>query len=385
MSLASSVSWSDVRPLRRRYATTLRTVTFRQRSRRYHNNSPLGIRFLSHGNMFIEYMFTISCWQTHFLVSFILEKVFSDRLSYHLVHPFIFVVYSIYWNFYCPCGASFFSGSASWINVIASPFNKIRPTSTRPFLPLPISTASSKTIFMYSSKPIIWPSICVFVSSYSQIRTLVFFYVVVHHQPTQKGNRIELHRTNFKWQRHGKTKEIGQQRKRRKFVEVQTYLCIELPTDTCDHTSLKIQVSVYFFVQSNNIQSWVCFSLRCDVASSTLHCLLSSVIIRSFVLVSRNRQICFYKESQHATSHSVLSIHNLVYSSSSLSNIFTLFCSLATFDAHPPTTTKSEQSIAKMMRKQHDTTRQDEEKLLSTHSRWNSVRRDVPAGEKIWR
>jgi len=71
---------------------------------------------------------------------------------------------------------SFFTGFASCMHVIASPLSKILPTSLRFF---PISTASSNTMFIYSSKPMICPSSCIFVSSYNQIFTLVFFYISV--------------------------------------------------------------------------------------------------------------------------------------------------------------------------------------------------------------
>mmetsp|Transcript_23059 Transcript_23059/g.54496 ORF Transcript_23059/g.54496 Transcript_23059/m.54496 type:complete len:277 (+) Transcript_23059:109-939(+) len=68
---------------------------------------------------------------------------------------------------------SCFTGFASWMQVMASPFSRILPTSFRFFEP--ISTASSRTMFMYSSNPMICPSSCILVSSYSQMRTRVFF------------------------------------------------------------------------------------------------------------------------------------------------------------------------------------------------------------------
>ena len=103
-------------------------------------------------------------------------------------------------------GTGFGGGFASCNNVIESPFTNIRPTSCRV---LPISTASSNTIFMYSSKPIICPSIWVFVSSYNQRRTLVFFY-------KYKITRIRLKGIFCKKEKDERMRSIVSRKQRRK-------------------------------------------------------------------------------------------------------------------------------------------------------------------------
>jgi hypothetical protein len=69
------------------------------------------------------------------------------------------------------------------IKVMESPLRRQRPTGSRLFFLVSISTASSKTTFMYSSNPIMIPSMNMRVSSYNQRRTRVFFCA-----PSKKHN-----------------------------------------------------------------------------------------------------------------------------------------------------------------------------------------------------
>ena len=71
--------------------------------------------------------------------------------------------------------APFRSRSAFIISVILSPFNKMRPNFRRDLSLMFNSSASSKVRFMYSSKPIMRPSIRVFVFSYNQTWTRDLF------------------------------------------------------------------------------------------------------------------------------------------------------------------------------------------------------------------
>ena len=60
------------------------------------------------------------------------------------------------------------------IRVMQSPFNKIRPISVLAPVLMLTSLAWSSVMFMYSSKPMIWPSILILVSSNNQIVIRVF-------------------------------------------------------------------------------------------------------------------------------------------------------------------------------------------------------------------
>merc|ERR1719454_80789 len=66
--------------------------------------------------------------------------------------------------------------SLAWISVMLSPFSIILPKVFSVFLFRWTSQASSKTRFMYSSKPVMCPSIRVLTFSYSQTLTRVRFW-----------------------------------------------------------------------------------------------------------------------------------------------------------------------------------------------------------------
>lgn len=72
---------------------------------------------------------------------------------------------------------------------MASPLSSIRPTSS--FFPVLVSTsaASSSVMFMYSSKPIICPSMHIRVSSYSHIFTRFLLYNMYVWEMERAGNR----------------------------------------------------------------------------------------------------------------------------------------------------------------------------------------------------